>query len=622
MRSYQIPEKKLGNFLKQITPPFVFLETGLQDQENKSSFLFKDFIARLEFRSGDSPELFFKKIDNFRKKGYWLCGYFTYEFGYCLEKALDKLKPKKNVPLAWLGVVKKPTRINNLGNILYSRKENKIGYEIKNILPNLARADYGQKIKEIKKFLEQGLTYQVNFTFKVKFDFSGNPLSLYLDLRKSQPTSYSALVNTGKNTFLSFSPELFFRIENNTIITRPMKGTSGRGATKKADKKAKNILSTSKKIKAENLMIVDLLRNDLGRIAKSVWVPKLFDVEGYQTLFQMTSTIKARLKENLTTKDIFSALFPCGSVTGAPKIKTMEIIKGLEKEPRNIYTGAIGYIGPKKSCFNVAIRTIQLKGNSGELGIGGGIVYDSESKAEYEEALLKAKFFMPDFSKFYLFESMLWTEQKSFYLLDLHLKRLARSANFFGMDLDLEKVKEKLKKVRPKGGKNFKVRVIFDAEGRLKITASPIAKLKTPVKVIVSKKRLNPDNHFLYHKTNQRVLYLQERARANKKGFFEVIFLNKKEELAEGSLSNIFILKNKKLYTPPVSAGLLAGTLRQDLINKKKVREKTIYLKDILCADKIYIGNSVRGLLEAKVTLDRKKIEKEQLFGTIGKRNL
>jgi para-aminobenzoate synthetase/4-amino-4-deoxychorismate lyase len=350
-------------------------------------------------------------------------------------------------------------------------------------------------------------------------------------------------------------------------------------------------------------MIVDLLRNDLGRIAKKVWVPKLFAVEQYRTLNQMTSTISATLKENIKIKDIFTALFPCGSVTGAPKIKTMQIIKTLEKEPRGIYTGAIGYISPKKgACFNVAIRTVALSGKKGEMGIGGGIVYDSIEKCEYREALLKAKFLIEKFPSFSLIESILW--DNGYFLLGLHLRRLRKSADYFSVPLDLKKLKNDLRILgKSLNGEKFKIMVLVNLEGQIYIKKEELNQVKLPVKVKISTQRINPRNVFLYHKTTQRDLYEKERLKAQQEGFFEVIFLNTNEELTEGSISNVFLKKDKFLYTPPVKCGLLPGVLREKLLKGGKAKEKTVTLNDLLAADKIYIGNSVRGLLYAQISL-------------------
>jgi len=626
MDAYQLSENYLCEFLNRQNHPYIFLETLTHDKENKNSFFFNNFTDLLIFNYGDDPGLFFKKAQDYLDKGYWLCGYFAYEFGYFLEPALKPLREKNDNSLAWLGACKNPVLIDYQKK--YSSLENKNSslfssaqahYKIKNIRPNISHSEYSDGISQIKHYLEEGLTYQVNFTFKVKFDFEGELLDFYLNLRHTQPTSYAALINTGQSQIISFSPELFFRIRGKNIVARPMKGTIARGKTPEQDRRACVMLRESEKIRAENVMIVDLLRNDLGRISKKVRVAKLFEVEKYRTLYQMTSTIEAKLKDNLKLKDIFSSLFPCGSVTGAPKIKTMEIIKSLEKEPRGIYTGAIGYIAPnKKACFNVAIRTIQLRSKAGELGIGGGIVYDSLPDAEYNEALLKAKFFMQRFSKISLVESILW-EKKEYFLLDLHLKRLQNSCDYFSIPLDLKKLKCKMKREAPKEEGKFKVRLMVDMEAKLSIEKIPLDEIPQSPKVKLSSKRIDPRDILLYHKTTQRELYDQERAKANSEGFFEVIFLNKEGQLTEGSITNIFIEKNNQLYTPPLQCGLLPGVFRQYLLKQGKAKEKTLYLNDICKADTVYIGNSLRGLVRAEVSLV--DLQNESKIGVYAKSN-
>jgi para-aminobenzoate synthetase/4-amino-4-deoxychorismate lyase len=565
-----------------MTSPYCLLETLTPDKENKRNLFFQDFIDILTFSPGDNLEAFFKKAEDYSDKGYWLSGYFAYEFGYFLEDALRPLRPKNKVALAWLGVSGPPDSPKNLKTL---------GYKIKNLKPSLKLKEYTQQIKKIKSYLEQGLTYQVNFTFKLKFDFTGDALGLYQDLCRTQPTAYAALINTGRQRIVSLSPELFFRINHNQIITRPMKGTASQDFN----------LGQSQKVKAENIMIVDLLRNDLGKLAQKVWVPKLFKIEKYPTLNQMTSTIKARLKPNLKIKDIFLSLFPCGSVTGAPKIKTMELIRKLENEPRGIYTGAIGYISPKKeACFNVAIRTACLKGKKGELGIGGGIIYDSKARDEYQEALLKARFFIEGLARFCLIETML-LKNNSYFLLNEHLQRLESSCEYFSLPLDLKKLKQKLQRKALGSEQSFKLRVLLDRQGNVTSKKTPLDKVKPKIKIKLSSKRINPDNCFLYHKTTKRNLYDQELKKFRAQGFFEAIFTNIYGQLTEGAISNLFVLKNQKLYTPPVKSGLLPGVLRAHLLNQNKAQEKILYLKDLLEADRIYIGNSLRGLIEAEL---------------------
>jgi len=591
----------LLNYLRNLKPPYIFLETLTKTQEDHSSFIFSSFKDILTFKPADNLDLFFQRLENYSRRGYWLAGYFSYEFGYFLEGAHRSLRGGSKTPLAWVGVCKKPIEISNKGKInqKYPRPSlDKFSYEIKNIRPNISQKEYAQKIKKIKYYLEQGLTYQVNFTFKEKFDFKGGVVNLYLDLRKSQPTSYAALINTNEEKILSLSPELFYRIDKSKIIARPMKGTIKRGETEEEDSRSKTDLGKSKKVRAENLMIVDLLRNDLGRISELVRTPKLFNIEKHPTLYQMTSTIEGKLRKNLRLKEVFSSLFPCGSVTGAPKIKTMELIKKLEKEPRGVYTGAIGYISPKaKCCFSVAIRTVQIKKNKGELGIGGGIVYDSKAKAEYEEALLKAKFFRDGLEKIGLIESILWDKNKGYFLLNLHLKRLGKSARHFSYPYREKEIKKKLKEAVLGESRNLKVRLALNSDGSINIKKEPIRKTLAPIKIRISERKIDSKDKFLYHKTTKRDFYNQERKKGLAKGYFETIFLNERGELSEGTISNIFILKNKRLYTPPIKSGLLPGVLREHLLREGKAKEKVLYLKDFKTADKVYVGNSVRGLL-------------------------
>ena len=593
------------NYLRNLKPPYIFLETRTATEEDHSSFIFSNFKSILIFKPKDNLDLFFKRLEDYSRKGYWLAGYFSYEFGYFLEGAHCSLRGQGKTPLAWVGVCKKPKeiRVKKKSSSRCSHSFlDKPSYEIGKIRANISQVEYVKRIKKIKYYLEQGLSYQVNFTFKEKFDFAGDVVSLYSDLRDSQPTPYSALINTNQEKILSLSPELFYRIDKNKIIARPMKGTIKRGENKEEDLQSKVDLKESKKIRAENLMIVDLLRNDLGRISKLVRAPKLFNIEKHPTLYQMTSTIEGKLRKNLRLKEVFSSLFPCGSVTGAPKIKTIELIKRLEKEPRGIYTGAIGYISPKqKSCFNVSIRTVQIKKNKGELGIGGGIVYDSKAKDEYEEALLKAKFFKQGLEKIGLIESILWDKNKGYYLLGLHLKRLKKSAKHFSYLYKEREVKKRLKKAVLNAKRSLKIRLSLDSEGKITINKEPIKKIKTPVKIRISERRIDSKDKFLYHKTTRRALYDQERKKGLAKGCFETIFLNRRGELTEGTISNIFILKGKSLYTPYIKSGLLPGVLREHLLTQGKVREKILYLKDLKKADTVYVGNSVRGLLATKI---------------------
>lgn len=591
--------KLFSQELSRLEPPYILLDTIRKDKENKKSFLFSDVVEILKFRPQDSVDSFFRKIENYLDNGLWVAGYFCYEFGYFLEDSLKNLQEKNNAPLAWFLVTKSPQEIKIKDDINQFRED----FLIKNIKTNITKKEYKNKIEKIKYFLKEGDTYQTNFTFKMNFDFKGNFLNLYNCLRGSQPTSYAALIKPDEdNTFLSFSPELFMKINENKITTKPMKGTISRDKDSQRDKNKARQFAKSKKIKAENLMITDLLRNDLGRISKKVKVPKLFSIEKYRTLYQMTSTIEAKIDKKKKLEDIFTSLFPCGSVTGAPKIKTMKIIKGLEKEPRGIYTGAIGYISPKKkACFNVAIRTIEINKTKGKLGVGGGILYDSKKESEYREALLKADFFTKLQKPPKLIETILWSKDKGFWLLGLHLRRLEKSCEFFSFPFNPERIKKKLKEKITKSKTDIKLRLLINASGQIAVFAKRVEKTNLPVKAKVNQKRIDSSNIYLYHKTTKRDFYNQARKKAAAKGFFETIFFNQKNELTEGTITNIFIKKKKKLYTPQLSCGLLPGVLRQHLLKKNKAVEKILYRRDLEKADKIYVGNSVRGLVPIKL---------------------
>jgi len=321
----------------------------------------------------------------------------------------------------------------------------------------------------------------------------------------------------------------------------------------------------------------------------------------------MTSTIESKLKKGLGLYDLFASLHPSGSVTGAPKIRTMEIIKQLEPEERKIYTGSIGYIGPDEtSVFNVAIRTLLIKGTKGEMGIGGGITYSSCPESEWNECKLKTKFLTQ--VPFKLIETMRVSKKEHLFLFNKHLKRLRASAKFFGFEFELKKIRaeieQTIKTLRP--DMNYKLRLLLSESGAISVSASVLKEQRSNAglpKIYLSPHRSNPENIYLYHKTTRRRLYNRECNLYKKQGFFDVIFLNTKEELCEGAISNIFLKKNGVYYTPPVSCGLLPGVFREHFIktHKSKVKEKILRVKDLRTADIIYCANSVRRMLKVKL---------------------
>jgi len=613
---------------------FVFLETTRVTKENHKTFLFTKPKKWLICTTDTKAEHFLQEIESWRYRGFFLAGWIGYEFGYLLEPSLKKLltekdKPKKDHNLALLGVFEQPTIYshkggNSIGDLFgfINNCETDDVFSINNLRTNIDRFEYFNAIEKIKKYIKAGDTYQVNLTLKLLFTLVGSKAALYRSLRKNQSVSYSAWIRYGKEEIMSFSPELYFRSDNDTITVRPMKGTMDRGLTLEDDELHCQKLCRDPKNISENVMIVDLLRNDLARLMHTmgggtVKPLSLFDVEIYETLLQMTSTIIGSPQKNewIGLSEILKALFPCGSVTGAPKIRTMEIIHELEKEDRGVYCGAIGYSSREVTVFNVPIRTIVLNKNQGQMGIGSGIIYDSDPTSEWDECLLKGNFLKTSQTDFQIIETMLWQPDKGYRLLKHHLVRLKNSAEYFLFNYDLNEIASVLEQESQKfqeSNKSFSVRLLLHRDADITVHSTQLddtfnSDYTTPLRinplpeVMISGQHMNSSDPFLYHKTTNRKKYDEERKKALEKGYYEVIFLNSNGEVTEGAISNVFILENKKLLTPPVSCGLLGGTLRSFLLEQGMVSEKKLFLKDLVNADEIYVGNSVRGLIQVRL---------------------
>jgi para-aminobenzoate synthetase/4-amino-4-deoxychorismate lyase len=603
----------------------VFLESANCNKENRLSYLFLRPAEVISTCSINKVEDCLTRLNKALDQGYYAAGFLAYEAGEAFEERL-RSRRGSDFPLLWFGVYREPLIYNHRkagfedGNwkeiassvaSLLPRNDGKRAFAcndaiVKNIRPNISQNTYLKAISRIKHLIEQGLTYQVNYTFKLKFNFSGSASDLYLNLRSNQPVSYSSFIKTDKSYLLSFSPELFFRKTVRTILTRPMKGTARRGKDLKEDSEIAGQLINCPKNRSENLMIVDMLRNDLGRISAtgSIKVSSLFNIEKYQTLFQMTSDIKGRLKRSHSGFDIFRYIFPSGSVTGAPKIKTMQIVRQLEKEPRGVYTGSIGFFSPEKTgVFNVAIRTLLIdrRTKRGEMGVGSGIVYDSDPKGEYAECCLKADFLTKRTEPFQLIETMLWRPGKGYLLLTAHLKRLGDSARYLGFVCKRGDILKTLMKLKDSFRRNnYRVRLLLFKNGKIKLESSVFqADTAKEPKVCLSARKMRSANPLLYHKTTSRKIYDREYNRCKDRGFYDIIFTNEKGEVTEGTISNIFVRKNGTLYTPPVSCGLLDGVYRKYMFSSGKfpVQERILFKKDLLNADEFYLSNSVRGLV-------------------------
>ncbi|MGV1098418.1 aminodeoxychorismate synthase component I [Thiovibrio sp. JS02] len=624
-----LTDTALARLLNTLTEEeeFIFLETTRITEDEDHSYLFLKPTTYLLCHADDDPDNFFQRANAFLKQGYYLAGWLAYEFGYLLEPALAKLKPRGSQPLACFGVFPAPHIYEHgTGTFkgagpwpLSTTAAPPRTCSVERLRPNLTQADYIAALAHLKRYIESGDTYQVNYTFKLLFDLAGSPEALYTALRRNQSVSFGAYLRRGEQRMMSFSPELFFKKKDGRCTVRPMKGTVKRGRYPKEDHELARFLKHDSKNRSENVMIVDLLRNDLGRICRSgsVRTTSLFDVETYETLHQMTSSIEGMLPAETPLSALFRALFPCGSVTGAPKIRTMEIIRELEKESRGVYTGAIGFIAPSgQATFNVPIRTLRLAGKKGEMGIGSGVVYDSDPHQEWQECLLKGRFLSEPALPFLLIETMLWRPESGFWLLGEHLDRLEESARHFLYPCDREKIVARLSELAARFSQSpMRVRLTLAKDGELSLVAGecaspaplhlPPARLPANElpRVRFSKSRTDPASSHLYHKTTLRDLYDAERHAATAEGCYEVLFTNTRGEVTEGSISNIFIQTKDAFQTPPVECGLLNGVLRRHLIEHSPlpVREAVLTRQDLEQAEAIYLGNSVRGLLQVRL---------------------
>ncbi len=581
--------------------------------KNAVSYIFENPEEIITIRNQAEIKSGFEKIKNCLEKELIGYGIAEYEAGYLFEEKLNELHRGQNDSIKFCFFKKENVKEIKSGNLKWedfaeSRKQ------IKNFRLNTSKGEYRKAIEKIKSLIKAGDTYQVNYTVKGRFDFCGSIYELFRSMIFNQSAEYSALINTGSKIILSVSPELFFKIKNNQIFAQPMKGTVQRGKNQENDILQKQKLEESKKDRAENVMIVDLLRNDLGIISKldSVKPESLYKICKYESVFQMVSSVSANLKTN-SIEDIFPRIFPCGSITGAPKIRTMQIIKETEKESRGIYTGSIGLLKKDEIIFNVAIRTaeIDLKSNTGEIGIGSGIVWDSDPDAEYEECLLKSNFLTKPDKEFYIFESLL-IENREIFLEDFHISRFKNAADYFLFpfsEIELrEQLREAAKNTEEKS--RYKLKIILYKFGETKTFQEIIPKEESRSwKAVISESRINSGNKFQYFKTSNRQLYDKELKKYSKMGFDEVIYFNEKEELAEGARTNIILEKDNCYFTPPVSSGILDGCYRQFLLSDKKVIEKKLYRADLDNADKIYAINSVRKMIEISQII--KKIQKD-----------
>jgi para-aminobenzoate synthetase / 4-amino-4-deoxychorismate lyase len=578
--------------------PFVLLDDA-RDEGVEPARLYTDPVEIITTRDvHEVPGL----LSGLKSQGSHVAGFISYDAGHSLEPKLSSLSRSASVdtpPLVWFGLFEGYQEIapDAVAHLFPAEQGGWIGSPN----PSISNSAYETALTKVKDYIAAGDIYQANLTFACDVPLIGDPLAIYAGLRTRAKAGYGGVIWTGAEWLLSLSPELFFALKGGKLTTKPMKGTAMRGADAASDAGAVAMLQSDPKQRAENLMIVDLLRNDLSRVAVpgSVAVPQLFHVETYPTVHQMISTVTAQLQDGVDAVDVISTIFPCGSITGAPKIRAMEVIEEVEAAPRGAYTGSIGRIDPGgDAAFNVAIRTLHLRANANcaTMGLGSGIVADSESGDEWRECLAKGGFVASE-KTFDLFETMRFDPTVGIQLLDRHIARIGESARMFGFPFDRHAARNELQAATFRIAESRRVRLMLSPSGRIAIEIQPHQ--PTPadfVEVSLAPLPVESSDFRLRHKTTDRSFYVEARMAA---GSFEVALVDGDGFITEGSFTNIFVRSPGALLTPPLSRGLLPGVLRAELIANGSAVEADLRPEDL--AEPFFIGNASRGLLPARL---------------------
>lgn len=536
-----------------------------------------------------------KELERETARGAYAAGFIAYEASPAFDHSLTA-HSLLHFPYLWFALYDHCTDFDIMPDVRGA------DYELGDWRRSLSWRQYDTAINKILRCIRDGESYQVNYTHKLWASFQGDAWALFLDLYQAQHARYSAYIDAGRYQILSVSPELFFCLEQGCLISRPMKGTVARGLSADEDKRNAAWLQASLKNRAENLMIVDMLRNDMGKVADtgSVAVDRMFEIESYPTVYQMTSTVKATTSAKLS--EIFSAMFPCASVTGAPKAKTMELIRDLEPQPRGVYTGSIGFIKPNGIAqFNVAIRTavVDTEKDVVEYGTGGGIVWDSDAVSEYRECELKAavlKQFTPDLK---LLETILLQKDKGYYRLDDHLQRLQTSAEYFALHIDRALIDEKLEELAMNVRTDKKVRLVVGAHNNIELQAEEIKSIGGG-KIVLDDVSTDTRSVYCRHKTTHREIYQQ--AIMRHPGYDDVILVNSDGHITETTIANIVLELNGVLMTPALHCGLLAGVFRRLLLEKGILHEADLSVEQLRNAERVFLVNSVRGWITLQRT--------------------
>ena len=582
--------------------PFVLLE----DRSGAGqALLFADPVEIIAATEPAGIAEAFARIEAGLARGLHAAGFLSYELGYAFEPRLAGLLPaQRSLPLLWFGLFEAPRSIEPAA--LDRDFAAECPPPLEDLTFGLDEAGHAAVVRRVLDYLHAGDAYQVNLTFPIRFRYPGGPLALYGALRASQPVAHGGIVATGKASILSVSPELFIETAGGRAVTRPMKGTGARGPDAPADEVARASLRADPKQRAENLMIVDLLRNDLGRISEqgSVEAPALFSVETYPGFHTLTSTVTSQLRPGLSLLEQMQALFPCGSVTGAPKLRAMEIIRELEATPREIYTGSIGMIAPNGDLsFNVAIRTATLlPDGDGVYGVGGGIVVDSRPAEEYAECRLKARVLTDLAEDYGLIETLRWSG--GYVRLALHLERLTVSAAALDFRFDRGRAIEQLDEVAASfsAEEERRVRCELHRDGTLQITTAPMPpEADRALRIAIASQRVDAGDPFLRHKTTRRAIYQRAFVEASAQGCDDALLLNRQGFVTETSRSTIFVERDGMLLTPPLEHGLLPGVLRREFIESGAAHEAPLRLDDLKRAGRWFVGNSLRELQIAEI---------------------
>ena len=547
-------------------------------------------------------------LEGATERGLWAAGFVSYEAAPGLDRDLrvclrNSDDPFADLPLLWFALFEGPED----RPLLEAPGEAQPEPAESSWCPSVDRAHYDAAIEQIHDHIAAGDLYQVNHTLRLRARIRDDQHDLYRDLCLAQRSAYGAYLNTGRHRVLSASPELFFRIEEDRITTRPMKGTAPRGRWDDEDRLMAQRLLASEKDRAENAMIVDLLRNDLGRIAEpgSVCVARMFEPERYETVWQLTSTIVARLRRGLRLSEIFRALFPSGSVTGAPKVASMRLISELEDSPRGLYTGAIGYLAPAgsgepRANFSVAIRTVVLDVETGlaEYGVGGGITHGSSAAREFEELRAKARVLTARQPAFELLETLRYEPDSGYADLGEHLERIAASARYFGFRCDEQSVATALEKAAADLDGRTRVRVTLARDGTVSLAAAELPPdPEEPVPVAFDRDPVDPADVWLYHKTTRRAAY--DRRRVARPDVDDVLLTNTRGQVTESTVANLAVRLGGTWLTPALECGLLPGTRRAALLRAGRLAERRITLDEVRAAEDLALVSSLRGWRQA-----------------------